>query len=42
MTSHIRRNYSTKVKAAVNPLVNLHLPASYTYLSLGFFFDWRV
>ncbi|EDL24701.1 mCG52010, partial [Mus musculus] len=39
MTSQIRQNYSTEVEAAVNCLVNLHLRASYTYLSLGFFFD---
>ena len=39
MTSQIRQNYSTEVEAAVNRLVNLHLRASYTYLSLGFFFD---
>ncbi|KAL1769590.1 ferritin light chain 1 [Sigmodon hispidus] len=39
MTSQIRQNYSTKVEAAVNRLVNLHLRASYTYLSLGFYFD---
>ena len=24
----------------MNCLVNLHLLASYTYLSLGFFFEW--
>uniref|UniRef100_M0R597 Ferritin n=1 Tax=Rattus norvegicus TaxID=10116 RepID=M0R597_RAT len=39
MTSQIRQNYSTEVETAVNRLVNLHLRASYTYLSLGFFFD---
>ncbi|KFO19114.1 Ferritin light chain [Fukomys damarensis] len=39
MTSEIRRNYSTEVEAAVNCLVNLHLRASYTYLSLGYYFD---
>lgn len=39
MTSQIPQNYSTEVKAAVNRLVSLHLQASYTYLSLGFFFD---
>ncbi|XP_075809569.1 ferritin light chain-like [Microtus pennsylvanicus] len=38
MTSQIRQNYSTKVEAAVNGLVNLHLRASYTYLSLGYYF----
>uniref|UniRef100_A0A673UCC9 Ferritin n=1 Tax=Suricata suricatta TaxID=37032 RepID=A0A673UCC9_SURSU len=39
MTSQIRQNYSTEVEAAVNRLVNVHLRASYTYLSLGFYFD---
>ncbi|XP_035881202.1 LOW QUALITY PROTEIN: ferritin light chain-like [Phyllostomus discolor] len=40
MSPQIRQNYSTEVEAAVNPLANLHLWASYTYLSLGFYFDW--
>ncbi|XP_052053428.1 ferritin light chain 1-like [Apodemus sylvaticus] len=40
MTSQIRQNYSSKVEAAVNLLVHSHLPASYTYLSLGFLFEW--
>nr|KAF6406771.1 hypothetical protein HJG59_005356 [Molossus molossus] len=39
MSSQIRQNYSTEVEAAVNRLANLHLRASYTYLSLGFYFD---
>ncbi|CAO2637807.1 Ferritin light chain 1 [Lemmus lemmus] len=39
MTSQIRQNYSTEVEAAVNRLVNLHLRASHTYLSLGYYFD---
>ncbi|KAL6040341.1 hypothetical protein STEG23_017241 [Scotinomys teguina] len=39
MSSQVRQNYSTKVEAAVNRLVNLHLQASYTYLSLGYYFD---
>uniref|UniRef100_H0XRU4 Ferritin n=1 Tax=Otolemur garnettii TaxID=30611 RepID=H0XRU4_OTOGA len=39
MSSQIRQNYSTDVEAAVNHLVNLHLRASYTYLSLGYYFD---
>ena len=34
MSSQIRQNYSTEVEAAVNRLANLHLRASYTYLSL--------
>ncbi|KAK7796887.1 hypothetical protein U0070_011669 [Myodes glareolus] len=40
MTSQVRQNYSTEVEAAVNRLVNLHLRACYTYLSLGYYFDW--
>ncbi|XP_036691878.1 ferritin light chain-like [Balaenoptera musculus] len=39
MSSQICQNYSTEVEAAVNRLVNMHLRASYTYLSLGFYFD---
>ncbi|XP_057647288.1 ferritin light chain 1-like [Chionomys nivalis] len=39
MTSQILQNYFTEVEAAVNRLVNLHLRASYTYLSLGYYFD---
>uniref|UniRef100_A0A8C0LUA8 Ferritin n=1 Tax=Canis lupus dingo TaxID=286419 RepID=A0A8C0LUA8_CANLU len=39
MSSQIRQNYSTEVEAAVNRLVNMHLRASYTCLSLGFYFD---
>ncbi|XP_032448851.1 ferritin light chain-like [Lynx canadensis] len=39
MSSQIRQNYTTEVEAAVNRLVNMHLWASYTYLSLGFYFD---
>uniref|UniRef100_A0A8C8VVB5 Ferritin n=1 Tax=Peromyscus maniculatus bairdii TaxID=230844 RepID=A0A8C8VVB5_PERMB len=39
MSSQVRQNYSTEVEAAVNRLVNLHLRASYTYLSLGYYFD---
>ncbi|XDA84494.1 hypothetical protein R6Z07F_014303 [Ovis aries] len=39
MSSQIRQNYSTEVEAAVNRLVNMQLRASYTYLSLGFYFD---
>ena len=39
MSSQIHENYSTKVEAAINCLVNLHLWASYTYLSQGFYFD---
>lgn len=39
MSSQVRQNYSTELEAAINILVNLHLRASYTYLSLGFSFD---
>ena len=39
MSSQIQQNYSAEVEAAVNRLVNLFLRASYTYLSLGFYFD---
>uniref|UniRef100_A0A2K5RA09 Ferritin n=1 Tax=Cebus imitator TaxID=2715852 RepID=A0A2K5RA09_CEBIM len=39
MSSQIRQNYSTDMEAAVNCLVNLYLQASYTYFSLGFYFD---
>ena len=38
MTSHIGENYSTEEEAAINQLVTLHLWASYTDLSLGFYF----
>eukprot|EP00069_Balaena_mysticetus_P013375 bmy_01436T0 len=33
------QKYSTTVEAAINRLVNMHLRASYTYLSLGFYFN---
>ncbi|XP_030740725.1 ferritin light chain 1-like [Echinops telfairi] len=39
MSSQIRQNYSADAEAGVNRLVNLHLRASYTYLSLGCSFD---
>ncbi|XP_036704296.1 ferritin light chain-like [Balaenoptera musculus] len=39
MSSQVRQNYSTQVEAAINRLVNMHLRASYTSLSLGFDFD---
>ncbi|KAK1340114.1 hypothetical protein QTO34_018678 [Cnephaeus nilssonii] len=38
-SSQIHQNNSTQVEAAVNRLANLHPRASYTYLSLGFYFD---
>ncbi|ELK25585.1 Ferritin light chain [Myotis davidii] len=39
MSPLIRQNYFTEVEAALNCLVKLHLRASYTYLSLGFYFN---
>ncbi|EPQ16557.1 Ferritin light chain 1 [Myotis brandtii] len=39
MSSQIRQNYFTEMEAAINRLANLHLQVSYTYLSLGFYFD---
>ncbi|XP_042527683.1 ferritin light chain-like [Dipodomys spectabilis] len=39
MTSQIGQNYSNEVEAAINCLVNLHLRASYTYLSRGYYFN---
>nr|XP_045376480.1 ferritin light chain-like [Camelus bactrianus] len=39
MSSQICQNYSSEVEASVNHLVNMHLWASYTSLSLGFYFD---
>ncbi|KAH0518149.1 Ferritin light chain 2 [Microtus ochrogaster] len=34
----VSQNYSTQVEAAMNHLVNLHLRAYYTYLSLDYYF----
>ncbi|XP_046529870.1 ferritin light chain-like [Equus quagga] len=39
MGTRIRQTYCANVEAAVNSLVNLHLRASQTYLSLGFYFE---
>ncbi|XP_036108452.1 ferritin light chain-like [Molossus molossus] len=39
MSSQIHQNYSTEVEAAINPLANLRLRGSYTYLSPGFYFN---
>ncbi|XP_072281764.1 ferritin light chain, oocyte isoform-like [Pyxicephalus adspersus] len=36
---HIRQNYHQDSEAGVNRIVNLELQASYTYQSLGFYFD---
>ncbi|XP_036624680.1 ferritin light chain-like [Trichosurus vulpecula] len=38
-SSQIRRNFSSEAEAAINRLANLYLQASYSYLSLGFYFD---
>ncbi|XP_043836287.1 ferritin light chain-like [Dromiciops gliroides] len=38
-TSQIRQNFS-EAEAAVNRLANLYLQASYSYLYLGFYFNW--
>ena len=38
MSSHIGQSHSTEVEAAVSRLVDVHLRASYTFLSLGFCF----
>ncbi|KAB0396204.1 hypothetical protein E2I00_017329 [Balaenoptera physalus] len=35
----IRQNYPTAAETAVNPLADTHLRASYTSLSLSFYFD---
>ncbi|EPY79171.1 ferritin light chain [Camelus ferus] len=37
MSFQIHQNYSSEVEATVNCLVNKHLRASYTHLSLGFY-----
>lgn len=39
MSAHIH-NYSSRVEAALNCLINMHLQASYSYFSLGFYFDY--
>nr|XP_058148897.1 ferritin light chain-like [Dasypus novemcinctus] len=39
MNSETPQNYSANVEVSVNRLVNLQLQASYTYLSLGYYFD---
>ncbi|XP_077170181.1 ferritin light chain, oocyte isoform-like [Paroedura picta] len=38
MSSQVRQNYHAESEAGVNSLVNQLLHASYTYLSLGFYF----
>nr|XP_033817846.1 ferritin light chain, oocyte isoform-like [Geotrypetes seraphini] len=39
MSSQIRQNYHQESEAGVNRVVNLQLQTSYTYLSLGHYFD---
>ena len=39
MSSQMCENYSTELETAVNGLVNLRLQVSYTYVSLGIYFD---
>ncbi|KAM4015318.1 ferritin light chain, oocyte isoform-like [Anomaloglossus baeobatrachus] len=39
MSSQIRQNYHQDSEAGVNRITNLVLQASYTYQSIGFFFD---
>ncbi|XP_058391194.1 ferritin light chain-like [Diceros bicornis minor] len=39
MGTRIRQTYAAKVEAAINRLVNLHLRAPNTYLSLDFYFE---
>uniref|UniRef100_A0ABI7VW61 Ferritin n=1 Tax=Felis catus TaxID=9685 RepID=A0ABI7VW61_FELCA len=39
MSTQIQQNYSAQMEAALQCLVNLHLQASYTYLSLRFYFE---
>ncbi|XP_015266811.1 PREDICTED: ferritin light chain, oocyte isoform-like [Gekko japonicus] len=38
MNSQVHQNYDTKSEAGVNSLVNQFFRASYTYLSLGYYF----
>ncbi|MBN3309789.1 FRIM protein, partial [Amia calva] len=39
MASPVRQNFHSDSEAALNQLINLKLSASYTYLSLAFYFD---
>ena len=39
MSSQIHQNYFTKVETDINCSVKLHLWASFTYLSPGFYID---
>ncbi|CAJ0567149.1 unnamed protein product, partial [Mesorhabditis spiculigera] len=38
-TSAIRMNYTTDCEAAINKQINIELYASYTYMSMAFYFD---
>ncbi|KAM4652369.1 ferritin heavy chain A-like [Discoglossus pictus] len=39
MESQLRQNYSHDCEAAINRMVNLQMYASYTYLSMSYYFD---
>ncbi|XP_072282361.1 ferritin heavy chain B-like [Pyxicephalus adspersus] len=39
MESQVRQNFNRDCEAAINRMVNLELYASYTYLSMSYFFD---
>ena len=39
MRSQICQSYSIKMEASINQLIHMHLWASYTYLSHGFYFN---
>ncbi|KAM4014920.1 ferritin heavy chain B-like [Anomaloglossus baeobatrachus] len=39
MESQVRQNFKSDCEAAINRMVNLELYASYTYLSMSFYFD---
>nr|AFM87687.1 ferritin mitochondrial [Callorhinchus milii] len=39
MTSQVRQNYHQECEAAINRQVNVELYASYTYLSMSYYFD---
>ena len=39
MESQVRQNFHSDCEAAINRMVNLELYASYTYLSMSFYFD---
>nr|XP_007989590.1 ferritin light chain-like [Chlorocebus sabaeus] len=39
MSTQSRQKYTAGVEAAIDRLINVHLQASYTYLSLSFYFE---